>query len=129
MKQLDIIGIVLLLFAASLFLSTYYYHQQVYRHDLRYAQAVTSVTSAFSANEDEPGPYMSSSSGVGTEYNGIFIALITSAVLASLPLITTYLSKLRHGKKPFHLPMAFASATTVVWVLYTTNSIGLFGYA
>ncbi len=129
MKRIDTFSLLLLSLSVLIFLSGFYYHQQVYRHDYRYAEVVSSVTSALSDSARTDGAVMSAPRGVITEEMGILVALCVAVALAVGAVVLSVVSRSKHGKSPFHLPVIFGGLSVAFWVAYMANSMGLLANA
>ncbi len=102
-----------------------YYHQQVHRHDLGYAEMITTVTSAFSTSKKTFEPSMTSSEYVITENRSILITMLTSVVLLVLSLVLVFVSRMKYGKNQYHARLVFTALLMSVCILYTVKLSGL----
>jgi hypothetical protein len=128
MTKTQTLSLILIICGFFLLIHTYYYHQKISNSDLRFARILSHITSSFQSETKETGPSIKSGSGITMEIGVLSVLMLCEfMMICSLGLI--YINKKRSGYHPLNLPLGFASIIGFLWVLYTINFIGLFGYA
>ena len=129
MNVLNKLSLITLIVACGLFFSSYYYLQRFNQHDLRYSEAIASVTTSFSIGSPATSePAYTSKSYVITEERSVLIAMLVSVALCLFSIVFNYAGGFLFRYSKFELQLNFASVIVSGCVLYTIVDSGLHTY-